>query len=407
MPVGLEESEDHDRAQGEDREQEEHDETQEDDEEEESRRPRSARDPGQPSPLEQEEQEMTHIPFRPWCEACVRGKSKRKPSRRLTGEYAHDQCCRVRMDYAYLTEELEAESGEHGEAESTKAGATLTMLVVQESQCRSVWAYAVESKGTSEDWLPLQILEDMETVGMKEEKMVVKSDQEVAITDLAREIAKLRESSYGTSIEQSAVGESDSNATVERAIQDVEGQIRTLRASLEGKIQQKVRLTNPVVPWMVRHAAALITRCRIRPSGKTSLEMIRGRRTNAQIAEFGESVLFKIPKTKLNPGKFEDQWTTGVYLGFDMRSMETLIGTNVGVFKCTDFKRKPLQERWSADAINAIQGSPKQPVPGQAYRRTPAFSRRFGRPAEPERDRPAVPQPTPRGSDIRNWSIYK
>ena len=138
MPVGLEESEDHDRAQGEDREQEEHDETQEDDEEEESRRPRSARDPGQPSRLEQEEREMTHIPFRPWCEACVRGKSKRKPSRRLTGEYAHDQCCRVRMDYAYLTEELEAESGEHGEAESTKAGATLTMLVVQESQRRSV-----------------------------------------------------------------------------------------------------------------------------------------------------------------------------------------------------------------------------------------------------------------------------
>ena len=28
-----------------------------------------------------------------------------------------------------------------------------------------------------------------------------------------------------------------------------------------------------------------------------------------------------------------------------MRSMETLVGTNVGVFKCTCFKRKPLKER--------------------------------------------------------------
>ena len=60
--------------------------------------------------------------------------------------------------------------------------------------------------------------------------------------------------------------------------------------------------------------------------------MIRGRKANAPIAAFGEVIMFKIPKTKLNPGKFEDYWETGIYLGFDMRSMETLVSTPAGVF---------------------------------------------------------------------------
>ena len=91
--------------------------------------------------------------------------------------------------------------------------------------------------------------------------------------------------------------------------------------------------------WMVRHGAALITRCRVRPEGRTSLEIIKGRKSNAQITEFGETVLFKIPKTRLNPGKFQDQWDTGIYLGYDKRSMESLIGTSVGVFKVSDIER--------------------------------------------------------------------
>ena len=78
---------------------------------------------------------------------------------------------------------------------------------------------------------------------------------------------------------------------------------------MERKLQKKVHLGNAIVPWMIRHAAMLITRCRVRPNGRTALEMIKGRKTDAAPTEFGESVLFKVPKTKIIPGKFED---TGV-----------------------------------------------------------------------------------------------
>ena len=38
---------------------------------EEAERPRALRDPGRPSQVEIDEHDLTHIPYRPWCNACV------------------------------------------------------------------------------------------------------------------------------------------------------------------------------------------------------------------------------------------------------------------------------------------------------------------------------------------------
>ena len=133
--------------------------------------------------------------------------------------------------------------------------------------------------------------------------------------------------------------------------------------------------------------------------------MIKGHKTNAKVTEFGESIIFKIPKTKLNPGKFEDRWDIGTYVGFEMRSMESLVATPAGVFKVSDFRRRPLQERWSAEALSAITGSPKQPVPGQSYRRAPAFSKKFA--SDTARDEAFARQPMPEAPMIRNWKTFK
>ena len=104
---------------------------------------------------------------------------------------------------------------------------------------------------------------------------------------------------------------------------------------------------------------------------------MKGRRTNAKLAEFGEIVHFRIPKTTLMPGKFEDLWSEGVWLGFDMRSGEYMIATPMGVFGVATVKRKPTDTRWSMEKIKAIEGSPKQPVPNQASQRAPAYSRKY------------------------------
>ena len=107
-------------------------------------------DPGQPSAKERAEHDLTHCPFRAWCAACVRGQAKDSPSTTIKGLFADSAIPRVRMDYCFLTEEVEHAEGQHGESEQSKAGESLAILVMQESMCRSVWAYAVESKGAKE-----------------------------------------------------------------------------------------------------------------------------------------------------------------------------------------------------------------------------------------------------------------
>ena len=62
--------------------------------EEEAERSRGLRDPGKPSKSEIEEHELTHIPFRPWCRACVLGRAKDKLHMKLV-VYANSGVPRV------------------------------------------------------------------------------------------------------------------------------------------------------------------------------------------------------------------------------------------------------------------------------------------------------------------------
>ena len=116
---------------------------------------------------------------------------------------------RVRLDYCFLTENVAMTEAESGEGESTRASSSMTVLVMQESQCRSVWAYAVEHKGSSEAWVIDQIAEDLDTVGLRNDRIIIKSDQETTANDIAWEVSKCRASTYGTAIENSAVGDSN------------------------------------------------------------------------------------------------------------------------------------------------------------------------------------------------------
>ena len=71
--------------------------------------------------------------------------------------------------------------------------------------------------------------------------IILKADQEASIKDVQRAVAKAR-TGHGTAIEQSRVGDSNSNGRVERAIQDLKGLTRTLRSALEENIGEEIRL---------------------------------------------------------------------------------------------------------------------------------------------------------------------
>ena len=209
-------------------------------------------------------------------------------------------------------------------------------------------------KGKREDRLVEQVIEDLETDGLRNDRIVLKSDQENSITEVMREVQKRRQADFGTAIDTSRVGDSDSNGTVEAAVQSFQGMARTLRFALEEKLKQKLTLSDPIMVGLVRHAGHLLTRCAVKANGRTAYQMIKGRRSNVKLVAFGETVLFHIPTTRDMPGKFEERWEQGVYVGFVIRSGENLVATSEGVFKVSAIRRRPLEERWSKDLLDKI-----------------------------------------------------
>ena len=59
----------------------------------------------------------------------------------------------------------------------------------------------------------------------------------------------------GLGVQESPVGESQSNGVAENAVKQVQGHVRVIRDGLEARYKQKVGAGHPCLPWLVRHAA--------------------------------------------------------------------------------------------------------------------------------------------------------
>ena len=71
-----------------------------------------------------------------------------------------------------------------------------------------------------------------------------------------------------TMIEHSPVGDSKSNGFIERTIQSVEGQIRTLRSATQSRIGAKIVPGSDLCAWMTIRAANLINLYKVGSDGR-------------------------------------------------------------------------------------------------------------------------------------------
>ena len=89
-------------------------------------------------------------------------------------------------------------------------------------------------------------------------------------------------------MEESPEYESKSNGEVERAIQMVQGQFRTMKDRLESRYKQRVNGEHPCIPWLIAHVSDTISRHYVYKDGKTAYENWKGRKFSGQYREFGE-----------------------------------------------------------------------------------------------------------------------
>ena len=249
------------------------------------RRPKQLKETAEPTEKEVGEHNLTHLPFRTWCAHCIRGKAKNPPHWRQKESEGEKRIPAISADYCFLgSEEDESQA---------------PVWVMTDHETKAVFAYVCESKGSESKGLVDQVVEDINKLGHT--KVILKTDQEPAIRDVQRAVRDKRR--QATILENSPVGESQSNGRVERCIQTVVAQVRTMKDALEKRYCQEVDSRSPILHWLVRHAASLITRYHVGKDGRTPYERWKGKQRRKELAEFGECVHFRPSTATKKPTK--------------------------------------------------------------------------------------------------------
>ena len=79
-----------------------------------------------------------------------------------------------------------------------------------------------------------------------------------------------------------------------------------------------------------------------------------------ELVEFGERVMFQ-PLDHKNLGSAQTRWAEGVFVGIKLNTGEKLVATEEGVCKSRSIRRRVETERWSAEHISKVVGTPWKP----------------------------------------------
>ena len=257
---------------------------------------------------ERAKHEVTHMPFRAWCQHCVRGRGRNRPHLRKRGDADGEIAIpKVALDYFFLG------------TEGNKASDNPIVIMVDEATGEK-YARMVEQKGVGTEGQMSWLIEDLhrELVawghpGGSRGQLIIKSDTEPAIVAVREALARR----HGGRVvpEKPAVGEKQSNGTVEEAGKSVRDMALTLKDHIETAANTKIEPGDIIVEWLVRWAAMLSSRYMVGADGRTPYERRRGRPCRTPTACFGETVFYKQLHAEVKQKKFESDWFKGISWG--------------------------------------------------------------------------------------------
>ena len=325
-------------------------------EEEETTDKRVSADPGQPTRSEREDHNVDHTPYRSWCEECVRGRATGEQHRATGGVRSMPV---ISMDYLFVTQgqilrRSELEGGDDDER------FVLKVLVVKDSKTKAVFAHAVDKKGADADGYAVsRIVEDIRWLGHT--RIALKADNERAIVKLLRESLKAARTDIAE-LEQvqeefPSAYDSQSNGSIENAIRNFQGLMRTMKLGLERRLNVKIPHSHPLMSWLAEHVAWTQTMRHKHADGMTAYERVKGTAWTRKLLEFGEKALFKLPVKGPRhdlEGKLAERWSHGHFLGFARSSNEYIFWTEDGAVKARSQMRLSLDRRWPSGELEQV-----------------------------------------------------
>ena len=222
---------------------------------------RNIRDPGQPTESERRDCTNTHRPYRSRCKFWVIGSGVN--SSLLEVIWKERRCV---DGFGFI-----------GEKDSEEQ--VTPVLVIRDRRHKMTWAMLVPRKLTEFHWIARRAAKFIDQLG--QHKVTLRCDNEPAIEALATEIAQARPEGSQTVPQRPPVGESQSNGIIERTVELLAGQARTLKAALEHRTGAKVPPDARILCWLVEFAAYLMNRCDIGTDTQTA--WTKGQHTDSGI----------------------------------------------------------------------------------------------------------------------------
>ena len=149
----------------------------------------------------------------------------------------------------------------------------MPILVMKEKPGGWITAHVMPEKGVH-PYSVKRVNQTMKLLGHK--KMIFRTDQEPSILAVKGRVKE--EWTEDLVTEESPVGEHQSNGLVERAIQTISGQVKTMKISMEERHKGKIDQEHHIWPWVMMYAGMLINICHVHEDGRTAYEKKKGRK---------------------------------------------------------------------------------------------------------------------------------
>jgi hypothetical protein len=195
---------------------------------------RKLKDPRLPSQEEIDTHYLCgHIPYRNWCQVCVDSMGRDLDHQRDGGELR--DVPEYSFDYCFPGDEC---------------GFKWTVIAGREKMAGGYMASAVPTKGLSTGVFTTdKVLEFIDENGDRESKIIVKTDQENSIEYVMKDLVQNRPEGR-TIVEESPKKSSGSNGVCERAVQEIEGRIRSILLSLQERLGVKVDCRERIIAFI-------------------------------------------------------------------------------------------------------------------------------------------------------------
>ena len=285
-----------------------------------------------------------HVPYRNWCEECVRASGREDPHHSKGGD-SENMVPMFVCDYAFLKS-------------TTDENDKVTLFVLKECLTKSIFSCVCPKKGTETQVAAELFLDAMEELGLKNAKVMYKSDQEPAIKGVLDMVTKARSAPFVP--EHSPVGSSQSNGAAENAVLLVKSLFRRNKLALEKRYSIKLPLNHMIIPWLVKHSAFCHNRFFVGVDGKTPYSRARGKPYDKKMVEFGERVLYVKSKNMIGPksNQADTRAEGGIFIGIRPISSEIYVGTPEGVKKVRTIHRVLSENRWNFPLFESFRGLP-------------------------------------------------